>query len=99
MLPAVAVKVYDESDTIAFAAVDAKCTLLAAEETAVAPLNASVAAAAAPNRKLCDVVVIDAALVVMRLVPVSAPTKETPKTGDKIVEDTTVMPTFDDAAA
>lgn len=61
-------------------------------EIVVVELNVMVTAAVDPKMKLLSVVVIDAVVVVMRLVPLSAPATDSPKPGDVSVDDATVSP-------
>lgn len=67
--------------------------LLAPDETVVLEANVSVTVAALPpNMKLFPVVVINAPDVVMRFVPVSGPTIDTPYPPDVMVDESTVRP-------
>ena len=77
-----------------------KTTLLAdVDETVVVALNPIVTVAAPdPKMKLFDVAEMDALVVVIKFVPVSGPSIETPKPGVVMVDETTVSPVPDDAA-
>jgi hypothetical protein len=75
-------------------------TFLAADESAVLEEKVRVTVAApVPNAKLCDVVVIDDADAVIRLVPVRPPTIETPYPGEVRVDEISVRPVADAAPA
>jgi hypothetical protein len=68
-------------------------------DTVVVLAKPIVTVAAALNQKLCDVVVMDAVVVVMVFVPVSAPATESPKPADVSVDDTTVSAVAEAAPA